>query len=404
MVYDVIVVGAGASGLYFSSHFAHESFCPKILVLEKNKRPGLKLLASGSGQCNFTHFEPAYALLNHYGAHKKFVKNAIRSHDNDAVMAYFKFLGVPYDVRADGKVFPKSKRSKEILSALLNPVEASSKIDILYEAEVINCEKYEDVFQTTTSKGVFFSKMLVVASGGLSYPQLGASGIGYEIAKNLGHSVTEPRVALAAVYSSNQSLKMLMGTVLESTQIHHKRTGKIIVGDLLITHFGLSGPVIIDHSKDFELGDQLLIKFSDDANEASFLSYVELHGEKPLSFYLNQLGITERIKQWTLDELKINGNIKLSEVDKATRRMLIQHLSAYPVSVDALSSMKEAMATAGGVSVSEIDPKTMASKCCQGLYFLGEVQEVVGDTGGYNLQWAFSSAYSAMTHIKSKIL
>lgn len=402
MIYDVIVLGAGASGLYFSAYLGSKSPKQSLLLLEKNTRPGLKLLASGSGQCNLTHEGPAYGLLSHYGPHKKFVNAAIRAHDNQAVIEAFDQMGLACWAREDGKVFPRSMRSKDVLKALLESIRKAPKVSVKLGEEVVAVSASKGHFQVTTQAGAYLGRRLVVATGGLSYPQLGASGIGYDVAKVFGHDLVPPRPALAAVYTADPNLSSLMGTVLEKARVQNDSTGVFYEGTLLFTHFGLSGPVIIDNSRYFEVGDTLRICFSKDASMTHFLSYVNAHGDKPLTFYLNQLDITDKIKNWTLMVLGIKGDQKLATLDKNLRKALLSHLTAFEVSISALSPYKEAMATAGGVSLAGVDAKTMASKHKEGLYFLGEVLEIVGDTGGYNLQWAFSSAVAAATHIMSK--
>lgn len=392
MIYDVIILGAGASGLYLAAHL----YGKKVLVIEKNTRPGLKLLAAGAGQCNVTHTGKAYELASHYGDKGKFVKKAIAMHDNEAVMAYFSLKGVPLWAREDGKVFPKSMRSKDVLKALLDEVHRFDTHLKLGET-VLYCTHDSNHYTVKTTAQTYLCKNLVVATGGVTYPQLGATGIGHDIAKSFGHHVVAPHVGLAAVYTSSSAIKALQGLVLDDVSIQLDRVNKVVTGPLLFTHFGLSGPVIIDHSRDMRAGDVLKIawvKGEEKEIEQMFLKMVDQTGHLPLNYYMNHLKLNEKIKALILQSCALNGELKLAEVSKVMRQNLMAHICRFPVPINHLSGLKEAMATAGGVDTSEVDPKTMASKKMAGLYFTGEVLDVDGDTGGYNLQWAFSSSYA----------
>lgn len=392
MIYDVIILGAGASGLYLAAHL----YGKKVLIIEKNTRPGLKLLAAGAGQCNVTHTGKAYELATHYGDKSKFVKKAIGIHDNEAVMAYFSLKGVPLWARDDGKVFPKSMRSKDVLKALLDEVHRF-EVPIKLNESVLYCTHDSAHYTVKTTAQTYLCKNLVVATGGITYPQLGATGIGHDIAKAFGHHVVKPKPALAAVYTSSQALKALQGLVLDEVSIRLDRANKVVSGTLLFTHFGLSGPVIIDHSRYMCSGDVLKVawvKGEEKEIEQMFLKTVDQMGHLPLNYYMNHLKLNEKIKVLVLESSGLHGEMKLAEVSKTMRQKLMAFLCRYPVRIDHLSGLKEAMATAGGVDTSEVDPKTMASKKMAGLYFIGEVLDVDGDTGGYNLQWAFSSGYA----------
>lgn len=400
MIYDVIIIGAGASGLYLAAHL----YGKKVLIIEKNTRIGLKLLASGNGQCNLTHTGKAYELSQHYGDKRKFVKTAISKHDNEAVIAYFALNGVPTWSRDDGKIFPKSMRSKDVLGALTKAIE-NLNITLLTGTPVVDCTQNSTGYAVMTSEKQFLSKNLVIATGGISYPQLGASDFGYVLAEKMGHRVIAPRPALAAVYTRHEGIKSLQGLVIEEASISLERTKETYEGVLLFTHFGLSGPVIIDHSRDMLAEDVIKInwvKATREKIEQMFLKTVDEKGHLPLNYYMNLLELNEKVKAFILAELALDGGKKLSEVTKTERKALVESLCETGVKIDRLSDLREAMATAGGVDTREVDSKTMASMRQKGLYFIGEVLDVDGDTGGYNLQWAFSSAYAAAQQLMSE--
>ncbi len=398
MLYDVIVIGAGASGLYFAAHLPP---C-KCLIVEKNRRFGAKVLVSGGGQCNLTHAGKAYALSAHYGNQKKYVKKALKAHDNQAVMAFFESVGVPLLTRPDGKVFPKSLSASDVVDALVSRIQATT----VTGESVLSCTLRGDCYAVKTDKTTYLTKRVVVASGGVTYPQLGATGVGYDIAKAFGHSVVPPRPALAAVYTEDALLKALQGLVVEVALTHEGR-GRTYEGTLLFTHFGISGPVVINHSASFAPGDKLTIRFVEDAFEtleSNFITCAEVSGHHPVAYFLNGLAVPDGIKQLALKFSGLNGDEKLAAISKQHRKALVKALAAYPVSIERLSGLKQAMVTAGGVSTKDVDSKTFESTLQPGLYFIGEVLDVDGETGGYNLQWAFASAHASALAVRAKFM
>lgn len=392
MIYDVIIIGGGASGLYLAAHL----YGKKVLVIEKNTRLGLKLLASGAGQCNLTHSGKAYALAEHYGNKKKFVKPLISKHDTEAVMAYFSLKDVPLWTREDGKVFPKSMKSKDVLNALTSEAQRIGVHFALGES-VLNCTQNSERYTVKTDTKTYIGQRLIIASGGITYPQLGASDIGYKIAESMGHTIVPPHPALAAVYVQDARITQLQGYVDDEAMVLHKRLNKTYQGTLLITHFGLSGPLILDQSRAFVPGDTLCINWAKKTAleiEQMFLKTVDQMGHFPLNYYMNQWPFSDRLKSFLIEAMDLKGEKKLSEITREERKRLVEVLCSYPVKIKRLSDLKEAMATSGGVTISEVNPKTLMSLKAKGLYFIGEVLDVDGDTGGYNLQWAFSSAYA----------
>lgn len=406
MTYDVIIVGAGAAGLYLGAHLNGVN----VLILEKNNRPGIKVLASGSGQCNLTHSGYISAFYERYGDHKSFVKPALKSHDNKAVIAYFESLGLKTMAREDGKVFPASLNAKDVVMALMRQVQ-----QIRYQSNVKSIDHTETGFVISLETGeAFKAKYVIIATGGKSYPTMGSTGDGYSLAQALGHSIVPPKPGLTGVVTREKTLLALQGQTFKNVIVtcNGPKTNRQIRGDLLITHFGLSGPVILNHSRWLYPGDQLKVNFlgkSQEIIEMEFLQAVNQNGEKPLAFWLNQLEITDTFKNFIVDtlekELEIQGmsQTKLGNVDKLLRKRLLSLLLAYPLELENLIGYQQAMVTVGGVSLEEVSSKTLMSKNVENLYFAGEVLDIDGDTGGYNLQWAFSSAVAVASDIKKKI-
>lgn len=402
MIYDAIIIGAGASGLYCAAHLNNKN----VLIIEKNKRIGLKVLASGSGQCNLTHGGYMNAFFGHYGANKAFVKPALNTHTNKDVVSYFENCGVKCFERPDGKVFPVSLKSVDVVDALKR---ACSKVVIKMETRVISCEKAATHFVVKTDQGEYISKALVVATGGRSYPSLGTTGDGYPIAEAFGHTIVPTKPGLTGVVTRSKTLATLQGVSIDGVTLTLNRQGqkpKLYQGALLFTHFGLSGPVVINNSRDFDRGDTLSINFlasPSDVVEGHFIEIANLNGDKPISFYLNQLKLPDVLKSLIMADASFDRDTKLSTITKPQRKWLIQQLTAYVCEIESLIGYQQAMVTVGGISCDEVDAKTLESKVIKGLFFIGEVLNVDGDTGGYNLQWAFSSGFAAAKKIKNDI-
>lgn len=401
MKYDAIVIGGGAAGLYLAAHLSPL----KVLVLEKNSRLGLKLLASGSGQCNLTHGGDIKAFYSHYGEHKNFVKFSLSHHDNKAVIRYFESHGLKCTEREDGKVFPATLRSNDVLETLLNAIRDNRNAKIMKEVKLTEVIFDESTYTVRTDHGDFCSTNLIVATGGMTYSRLGTTGDGYVIAEKLGHRVVEAKPGLTSVHCDDRNLLELSGLTFKNIHISMGREGqktRRFTGDLLLTHFGLSGPVILDNSRNFEKGDRLEIQFVDMTYEALDRFFLEIagdNGEKPLAFFMNKLDIPDRLKPVVLASSGAKKELRLSEVTKPIRKEIIKHLTAYPVKVQSLTGEASAMVTVGGVALEDVSAKHLMSRLKEGLYFIGEVLDIDGDSGGYNLQWAFSSAKTVADHI-----
>lgn len=401
----IVIVGGGAAGLFCAAHIKNE----KVLILEKNTRLGLKLLISGSGQCNLTHSGEWNDFSLHYGHRDKFVKNALKAYGNKEVMDFFEAQNVPLTVREDGKVFPKSMRSKDVLEGLLQKIRKNGNVVIETNQRVERIRQSINGFEIEVGGKLIHANAVVLASGGYTYPQLGTTGDGYRLASELGHSIVPPRPALASVKVSDSRVRALQGLVVSNMIFTlEKKHGQqlMMCGDVLVTHFGLSGPGILDNSRFINEGDYIKLNFTKSFSkelDAFILKEIDQHGKNPVSYLLNQLGLPDRVKQFVLEALSIEASQKLAVITKVQRKQLVETLCAYPVKVDGLAELSDAMATAGGISIDEFSSKTMMSKIVPEFYAVGEVLDVDGDTGGYNLQWAFSSAKAAANAIEKKV-
>lgn len=397
-MYDVIIIGAGASGLYCAAHLVSAN----VLLIEKKERMGLKLLASGGGMCNLTHGGYIREFLDKYGDKKAFVKPALTAHDNKAVIRFFEFWDVPCTEREDGKVFPKSFKASDVVGALKR---ACSTVNLKMSESVITVERMNEGYLVVTDKGAYSCMALVVATGGKSYQALGATGDGYTFAQRLGIDIVPTKPGLTGVVLKDNLFSDLQGVSLDAVRLTcHSGCAeqKTYEGALLFTHFGLSGPVVLNNSRDFDRGTRLVINFLlEDPVELDkrVIEITKCEGDKPFSFLINRISLPEKLKHVLFSEDDIPRNMKLAELTKAMRKWIVKRLTAHEVEIESLIGYNQAMVTVGGISLGAIDKKTMASKQHDNLYFIGEVLDIDGDTGGYNLQWAFSSGFAAASHI-----
>jgi len=383
--FEVIIIGAGPAGL-----FCAKNISSSVLVIDKMNKPGEKLLLSGTGQCNFTHTGELNEFLTHYGDNGPFLKPALKEFSNNDSIRFFKENGIPAEITEEGKVFPKSRDAHDILNVLLDAKNAQ----LLLGETIVSIRKNNAGFTVQTENSVFTSKYLVLATGGKSYPHTGSDGTGYHFAEMLGHAKISSKEALTPVYINNFALKGLSGISIQNATVQIWRDGKKIKdtnGNLLITHFGFSGPVILDASRWMKKGDTLKISFislKKEEFEHIILEKINQDGGKLISNVITDLKIPDRL----VKALTPNA-VKCSQLTVAQRKEIVKSFCEYEAQITKLGGFQVAMATAGGVSLDEVNRKTCESKICPGLFFAGEVLDIDGDTGGYNIQAAFSTAY-----------
>ncbi|MBM7559981.1 NAD(P)/FAD-dependent oxidoreductase [Marinitoga litoralis] len=394
MEYDVIIIGAGPAGLFCSSNIKNK----KVLILEKNEKPGKKILVAGGGKCNFTNNDSINELYLHYGDKKNFVKKALYKYSNKDLLNE---VGFEYIITDEGKVFPKNMNSKTVLNWLLE-INNKNNVEIKYNIKIQNIEK-KDKFIINTNKGEYISKFLIIATGGKSYPMLGSTGDGYNIAKKFGHNIIKPKPALTPVIIKDYPFVDLSGN---SMNVLIRKNKQIFKGNMLFTHKGFSGPVILNSSRYFNYGDLIKISFVNFDNEENFRNdFFELINNNKnslLNEVLKKYNITKRFIAIMFKRLNLNNTIKCNNISKNERNKIINYLYNQEFIIEKVGDFNVSMVTSGGVDTKEIDSKTMESKLIENLYFIGEVLDVDGETGGYNIQWAFSSAKVASDSINSK--
>ncbi len=377
-------------------------------ILEKNSQAGKKLLIAGSGRCNITHIGLIKDFFEHYGAHSSFIKHALKQYSNSDLLNFFENCGLKTIVDKNGKVFPFSEDSKDVLRLLEHQCERNST-EILTKQNISVTKTSDSGFLLITSESEFTCKNLIIATGGRSYPGTGSTGDGYEMAVSLGHSVIRQKPALTPVFIKDYKFAELSGVSLSSRQVYIYRNSKKIKehrGDFGFTHKGLSGPGILDPSRFMEQGDVLKINLAGtNITEftSDFLSRASIQGKTTLLSFLKDYDIPKSLIKNILQEIGLSADDTLAIITRPLRIKLAELFCEYPFHIEKIGGYEMAMTTAGGVDLDEISPKTMESKICKNLYFIGEILDIDGDTGGYNLQAAFSTAYAAAMNINNSI-
>ncbi|WP_326518460.1 NAD(P)/FAD-dependent oxidoreductase [Acinetobacter sp. CAAS 2-6] len=390
--YDVIVLGGGASGLMLASMAAKRG--RKVLVLEKANKVGKKILMSGGGKCNFTNL---YVEPDNYISHNPhFVISALSRYSNWDFIGMVCDYGIEYEERKHGQLFTLNG-AKEILAMLLQECEKAGNVDIRTSCEVKAVNPLENKgFQVATVQGYFECESFVVASGGLSIPTLGGSGIGYEIAKQFGHHVYPTRAGLVPFTFSDQFKDVttrLSGNALEATL---SNTRHAFTEALLFTHRGLSGPSSLQLSNYWNSGESFQINFLPGLDVLQWLKDKKQSQPKVLLRTL----LSEHMAKSVVIELQNliwleDSEIAIGQFSDQRLEQICQQLESFEVKPSGTEGYRTAEVTLGGVDTREVSSKTMESQKQKGLYFLGEVLDVTGHLGGYNFQWAWASAHAA---------
>jgi len=397
----LIIIGTGPAGLMCGASLQNK-IRENILMLEKNEEAGKKLLISGSGQCNFTHTGSNNEFLKHYFEAENFLKHSIYNFSNKNTMEFFqKNCGIEILIRDDGKVFPASLNALDIRNALLDRC-LRNKVVIKYNEPVLQISKSEDYFTVTTSKNIYQSEKVLIATGGKSYPQTGSTGDGFSIASKLGHTIVTPKPALPPLVIDDLSKNDLSGISFYNKRVSLSKEEKkfcTLTGDFLFTHKGLSGPVILAISRYAEKGDMILLSFLEYNNEDDFKNFfmetIKQNPNKAIKSIMHSFDIPKKLITMILDRLNIQEDTKSRDLSKKAINQIVTHLLYFPLMIKNVCGFNSAMVTKGGVSLKEVNPKTMESRLIKGLYFAGEVLNIDGETGGYNIQAAFSTGFTS---------
>jgi len=394
LMFDVIILGAGAAGMMCAITAAREG--KKVLVLEKLPKIGAKIKATGGGKCNLTNTLDIEEFMSSFGKNGRFMRDALLRFNNKKTIEFFESIGVKTDCLDGFRVFPDSHNSSSVLYALSNEM-ARLHVEIIcsYNTKNIDAQngKVDD----------FKTKNIVIATGGLGYPILGASGDGYEFAKTQGHKVTELSPAMMPLHVKETWVKNCRADTIPKAQIivNIPKYKKLkATGDLIFTKNGIRGPVVLDFAREItpllkKYGEvPLHVSLISGKNEEDIFLHVKKNSDKNILEIISML-LPQSVAIELLKLCQIEPTCRYKNIDGIKRDKLIKILVKTPLTVNGHDSFEKAMITRGGVSLKDINPKTMQSKLVKGLYFCGEVVDLDGKCGGYNLQWSFSSGYLA---------
>lgn len=400
---DVIVLGAGAAGLMTAIHAADRG--RRVILLEKGKKAGVKILMSGGTRCNITHDCDARGIVEAFGPNGKFLHSALAAFGPDDAVAFFEAEGVSTKVEETGKVFPVSDKALDVLHALLRRLHRSGATLALAEAAT-GIAKADSGFRVTTTQRELTCEHLLITTGGRSYPGCGTTGDGYAFAQQFGHTIVPTTPALVPLKVDAAWVKELMGVTLPHVGLKIRDGEKVLTaraGSMLFAHFGLTGPAPLDvsravsgHANPRSL--TLEIDFLPGERETTideFLKTESLATGKQLLAGILSRKITRRLADQLLGLCGMPMERTAAALSKADRQKLAAAVKRLSVPLAGTLGFEKAEVTAGGVKLSEVDSRTMESKLCPGLYLAGEVLDLDGWIGGYNFQSAWSTGWLA---------
>ncbi len=404
--YDVIIVGGGAAGLFAAGRAAETG--AKVLLLEKMNQPGRKLRITGKGRCNLTNIAPMREFMEHIGENSRFLRHAFSTFFSKELIAFFENKGVPITVERGERAFPTSEQAQDIFNALVRWVE-KQKVEVRKDSNVTKLMVKDSIITgvEVNSSVTYLAAKIIIATGGASYPATGSTGDGYRLAKSVGHHVTEIRPALVPLETKGSIAQDLQGLSLKNVKasiwIDGRKKGDEF-GEMMFTHFGITGPIVLTLSRKFssEIKAKKAIICSIDLKpalddpklDARLLRDLNEHGKMKFQSVL-KLWLPGKLAYIAGDLLKISTDKLCHQITAEERKRIRLWLKDFRFEITGSRSFTEAIITAGGIDLKEVNPKTMESKIIKGLYFAGEVLDLDADTGGYNLQIAFSTAWLA---------
>ena len=390
-MYDVIIIGGGPSGMMVAANSEI-----KTLLIEKNSRLGKKLLLTGGGRCNLTNKKEKKDFLKNIN-NSDFFKESLRLFDNKQLINYFQKNKINLKCEGD-KVFLKSNNAVELIDYFENKIKNNNNVDLVLDSEVVDVS-YDEKYIIKTNKDTFHSEKLVITTGGKSYPSTGSTGFGYKISKKLGHNVTSLYAGETSVYS--KSFPSLSG---QSVDVNVKFKNYSESGSMLFTHYGLSGEPILNISdkldKSLKDGNKTIvcIDFLPNIKEEELRDLIDENEKKKIEELIRGV-----IPKKILSELIINiPNKRIAEISRKGRETIISTFKSHEVEIASVGDIENAIVTSGGIDLSEVCPKTYESKKSQGLYYGGEVLDLHGKVGGFNLSIAFISGFLISKNLKKE--
>lgn len=399
---DIVVIGGGAAGCMAALTAARKG--ASVILLERNQKLGRKLYITGKGRCNVTNDCAPDEVLKNIPHNGRFLTSSVTRFPPASVKELFTALGVKLKTERGNRVFPESDKAADIIDALLMGLRRAG-VEIR-EERAADVRSAGEELRVHTERGEYRCKAVILATGGVSYPLTGSTGDGYQMAAALGHTIISPKPSLVPLVAEGDLCRRMQGLSLRNVAIKVKNSKKKVIyqeqGEMLFTHFGLSGPLILSasaHMRDFDKDHYTVWIDMKPALDEKTLDARILRdlGENPNREFHNVLdGLVPRLMVPVLAELTgIPDGTKANSVTREGRRRLLELLKNFPVEITGPRPVEEAIVTSGGIKVTEVDPKTMQSKLVKGVYFAGEVLDADAYTGGFNLQIAWSTGHAA---------
>ncbi|MCX6706048.1 MAG: NAD(P)/FAD-dependent oxidoreductase [Candidatus Woesebacteria bacterium] len=403
-IFDVAIVGAGPAGMMAGISSKTSGNC--VCILEKNDQAGKKLLISGKGRCNVTTSKDIHEIVTAFGENGKFLYGTLSQFSNQDVINFFESREVPLKEERGDRMFPVSDKSISILNCLLFELKKKN-VNIFYNFSVKKITKNNSHFKISDGENIVIAKKIIITTGGKSYPETGSTGDGYRFAESFGHNVVRPVPALVPLIVHSGKLNSLAGLSLKNVELTFTSNGEVFsheFGEMLFTHKGISGPIVLKLSKKVYLeltgGNKVTAKIDlkpkldETTLRQRIIREIQTAPKKEYQSLLATL-LPKLLITYAIYVTKIDKHHQSSTLDKTQITSLINFLKNFTFEIDGVESIDNAIVTHGGVDIKEIDRKTMESKITPGVYFAGEIICLDGPTGGFNMQKAFSTGYVA---------
>ena len=415
----ILIIGGGPAGMMSAISAKQKNSKNEVIILEKNDRLGKKLLITGKGRCNITSSLNIEDFIKNIPGNGKFLYSVFNEFDNKDIISFLNKQGLSVKEERGNRIFPITDKSIDVLNCFIKKIE-ELKITVKYDTKaeellIDNNNEESKIYGVKTNKGKILSDRVIIATGGKSYPLTGSTGDGYTMAKKAGHSITELNPSLVPLETyEKEECKKLQGLSLKNVkiQIIDKTKNKIIYedfGEMIFTHFGVSGPIILSSSahlirykniKQLMKDKKILLKIDlkpaleEEKLDNRILRDFSAEKNKQYKNSLEKL-LPQKLIPVIIEKSNINKEKRVNEITKLERRKLVELLKGVEFYISKFRPIEEAIITAGGINIKEINPKNMESKKIKGLYFAGEIIDVDGYTGGFNLQIAYSTGYVA---------
>jgi predicted Rossmann fold flavoprotein len=405
-VYDIIIIGGGAAGMMAAASIERDR---KVLIIEKNNNLGKKLLITGGGRCNVTNAEfDLRVLLKNYKKAEQFLYSAFTQYDVEDSLKYFNSRDMPTKVEEYGRVFPVSDSARSVYNVLLNDIKKNKNLEILSNTSVNNIIfSNGKITEVETDKGLYKAKKYILATGGTSHPETGSTGDAYDWLRDMGHTVHTPKPSLVPLRSHDRWIKQIQGLSLQSIKINLFADDKKVnskKGKILFTHFGVSGPTILNMSKEISgyldqrqkvyISIDLLNQYDHSALNKNLTDLFQNNAKKKIANILSEL-INKKLVSVILQNSKIDEALTGTNITKELRMVLIENLKNLKININGLLDESEAIVSDGGVDLKEIDFKNMQSKIIKNLFIVGDLLNIDRPSGGYSLQLCWTTGYLA---------